>query len=57
MELPFKPENLKNLLFELLAKKENSPRGKGYSSFGSDRSLPPILTERHVDLKRPSNDS
>ena len=28
MELPFKPENLKNLLFELLAKKENSPRGK-----------------------------
>jgi len=28
MELPFKPESLKNLLFELLAKKENSPRGK-----------------------------
>lgn len=28
MELPFKPENLKNLLFELLDKNENRPRGK-----------------------------
>ena len=28
MELPFKPENLKNFLFELLGKEENRPRGK-----------------------------
>ena len=28
IELPFKPEDLKTLIFELLAKKENRPRGK-----------------------------